>query len=72
MTVVIGDEPGQARFSLLCLEPERSAPQWIRRWRRRRWIALVFRTLKPLWATESCQVHSEDAYYGHLGLRLMG
>jgi hypothetical protein len=23
-------------------------------------------------ATESCQVHSEDAYYGHLVLRLMG
>jgi hypothetical protein len=22
-------------------------------------------------ATESCQVHSEDAYYGHLVLRLM-
>jgi hypothetical protein len=43
----------------------------IRRWRRRSWIALVFRTLKHLLATEACQVRSEDAYYGHLVLRLM-
>ena len=31
----------------------------------------VFRVLKHLLATESCQAHSEDAYYGHLVLRLM-
>jgi len=72
VTVIIVDEPGQDRFSLLCLETERSAPQLIRRWRRRSWIEFVFRTLKHLLATESCQVHSEDAYYGHLVLRLMG
>lgn len=72
VTVVIVDEPGQDRFYLLCLETARSAPQLIRRWRRRSWIAFVFRTLKHLLATESCQVHSEDAYYGHLVLRLMG
>jgi hypothetical protein len=72
VTVIIGDEPGQDRFSLRCLATERSAPQLIRRWRRRRWIALVFRTLKHLLATEACQVHSEEAYYGHLVLRLMG
>jgi hypothetical protein len=72
VTVVIVDEPGQDRFYLLCLETERSAPQFIRRWRRRSWIEFVFRTLKHLLATESCQVHSEDAYYGHLVLRLMG
>ena len=29
------------------------------------------RILKHLLATESCQAHSEDAYYGHLVLRLM-
>ena len=69
--MIIVDEPGQDRFYLLCLETERSAPQLIRRWRRRSWIAFVFRTLKHLLATESCQVHSEDAYYGHLVLRLM-
>jgi hypothetical protein len=28
--------------------------------------------LKHLLATEACQVHSADAYYGHLILRLMG
>ena len=70
VTVVIVDEPGQDRFSLLCLETERSAPQLIRRWRRT-WIEFVFRTLKHLLATEACQVQSEDAYYGHLVLRLM-
>lgn len=71
VTVVIVDEPGQDRFSLLCLETTMSAPQLIRRWRRRNGIALVFRTLKCLLETEACQVHSEDAYYGHLVLRLM-
>jgi hypothetical protein len=71
VTVVIVDEPGQDRFYLLCLETSLSAPQLIRRWRRRTWIEFVFRTLKHLLATEACQVHSEDAYYGHLVLRLM-
>ena len=71
VTVVIVDEPGQDRFYLLCVETTLSAPQLIRRWRRRHWIEFVFRTLKHLLATESCQVHSEDAYYGHLVLRLM-
>jgi hypothetical protein len=72
VTVVIVDEPGQDRFYLLCVETERSAPQLIRRWRRRSWIEFVFRTLKHLLATESWQGHSEDAYYGYLVLRLMG
>ena len=72
VTVVIVDEPGQDRFYLLCLETTLSAPVLIRRWRRRNWIEFVFRILKHLLATESCQVHSEDAYYGHFVLRLMG
>ena len=72
VTIIIVDEPGQDRFSLLCVETPLSAPQLIRRWRRRTWIAFVFRTLKHLLGTEACQVHSEDAYYGHLVLRLMG
>jgi hypothetical protein len=71
VTVVMVDEPGQDRFYLLCLETTLSAPQLIRRWRRRTWIEFVFRTLTHLLATEACQVHSEDAYYGHLVLRLM-
>jgi hypothetical protein len=72
VTIVSVDEPGQDRFSLLCLAPTLSAPQLIRRWRRRSWIECVFRTLKHLLATESCQVHSEDAYYGRLVVRVMG
>jgi hypothetical protein len=62
VTVLIVDELGQDRLYLLCLETGRSAPQFIRRWRRRSWIAFVLRTLKPLLATESWQLHSEDAY----------
>jgi hypothetical protein len=71
VTVVIVDELGQDRFYLLCLETTLSGPQLIRRWRRRTWIEFVFRTLKHLLVTGSCQAHSEDAYYGHLVLRLM-
>jgi hypothetical protein len=44
----------------------------IRRWRRRSGSEFVFRTLKHLLATEACQVRSEDAYSGHLVVRLMG
>ena len=72
VTVVVVDEPGQDRFYLMCLSTSRSAPQLIRRWRRRNWIEYCFRTLKHLLATEACQVRSEAAYYGHLVLRLMG
>jgi hypothetical protein len=72
VTIVIVDEPGQDRGSLLCVATTLSAPQLLRRWRRRTWIAFVLRTLKHLWGTEACQVHSEDAYYGHLVLRLRG
>ena len=32
----------------------------------------LFPDLKHLLATGACQVHNEDAYYGHLVLRLMG
>jgi hypothetical protein len=71
VTVVIVDEPGADRYYLLCLETALNGPVLIRRWRRRHWIEFVFRVLKHLLATESCQVHSEDAYYGHLVLRLM-
>jgi hypothetical protein len=44
VTVVIVDERGEDRFYLLCLETERSAPQLIRRWRRRGWIESVFQS----------------------------
>jgi hypothetical protein len=72
VTIIIVDEPGQDRVYLLCLETPLSAPQLIRRWRRRTWIAFVLRPLKHLLGTATCQVHSEDAYYGYLVVRLMG
>lgn len=72
VAIVMVDEPGQDRLYLICLATALSAPQLIRRWRRRTWIAYGFRTLKHLLATEAGQVHSEEAYYGHLVLRLMG
>jgi len=72
VTVVMVDEPGEDHFYLLCLATSMTAPQLLRRWRRRSWIEHCFRTLKHLLATEACQVQSEDAYYGHLVLRLMG
>ena len=59
-------------YYLLCVATAISGPRLIRAWKRRHWIEHCFRTLKHLLATSACQVHSEDAYYGHLVLRLMG
>lgn len=71
--IMIVNEPGADQYYLMCLETDISAPRLIRAWKRRHWIEYCFRTLKHLLATEACQVvHSEDAYYGHLVLRLMG
>jgi hypothetical protein len=56
----------------MCLDTVMSGPRLIRAWKRRHWIEHCFRTLKHLLATGACQVHSEDAYYGHLVWRLMG
>jgi len=72
VTVVIVDEPGQDRYELLCWATTITAPRLIRAWKRRSWIEHHFRLLKHLLAAEACQVHGEDAYYGHLVLRLMG
>lgn len=72
VTVVIVDQPSQDRSYLFCRATSMSAPWLIRRWRRRNWIEHCFRTLKHLLAAEACQVHSEDAYDGHLVWRLMG
>jgi hypothetical protein len=43
----------------------------LRVWSRRHLIEQVFRTLRHLLASDVCQVHSEDAYHGHLVLCLM-
>jgi hypothetical protein len=71
VTVIIVDKPGRDRFYLFCRATTCAAPRLIRAWGRRSWIEHHFRTLKHLLATEACQVQGDDAYYGHLVLRLM-
>jgi DDE superfamily endonuclease len=70
--IVVSAPREEEQFYVICLETDISAPRLIRAWKRRHWIEHCFRTLKHLLATGACQVHSEDAYYGHLVLRLMG
>jgi hypothetical protein len=72
VTIIVVDAPGEAQFCVMCLDTAISGPRLIRAWKRRHWIEHCFRTLKHLLAIGACQVHSEDAYYGHLVLRLMG
>jgi hypothetical protein len=72
VTIIVIDAPGEEQFYVMCLDTTISGPRLIRAWKRRHWIEHCFRTLKHLLATGACQVHSEDAYYGHLALRLMG
>jgi hypothetical protein len=72
VTLLVVAEPGEEQCYVMCLETALSGPRLIRAWKRRHWIEHCFRTLKHLLATGACQVHSEDAYYGHLVLRLMG
>jgi hypothetical protein len=71
VTLVIVAAPGQQGDSLLCQATSLTAPRLIRAWKRRSWIAHHFRTLTHLLATEACQVQGEDAYDGHLVVRLL-
>jgi hypothetical protein len=70
VTLILVDKAGEDRFYLFCLATEIAATRLRRVWSRRNLIEQVFRTLKHLLATDACQVQSEDAYYGHLVLRL--
>jgi hypothetical protein len=72
VTITLVKEPGTDQYYVRCLETAISSPRLIQAWKRRSWIEHCFRTLKHLLATGACQVHSEEAYYGHLVLRLMG
>src|SRR5215510_1773048 len=72
VTLIVVSEPREEQFYVMCLATAISGPRLIRAWKRRHWIEYCFRTLKHLLATGACQVQSEDAYYGHLVLRLMG
>jgi DDE superfamily endonuclease len=71
VTLILVDKAGEDRFYLFCLASAIPATRLLRAWSRRNLIEQVFRILKHLLATDACQVHSEDAYYGHLVLRLM-
>jgi hypothetical protein len=70
--LIVVQEPREEQFYVMCLDTAISGPRLIRAWKRRHWIEHCFRTLKHLLATGACQVQSEDAYYGHLVLRLIG
>jgi hypothetical protein len=72
VTLIVVDEHGEDQFYVMCLATAISGPRLIRAGKRRSWIEYCFRILKHLLATGACQVHSEEAYYGHLVLRLMG
>jgi len=72
VTLIVVSEPREEQFYVMCLDTAISGPRLIRAWKRRHWIEYCFRTLKHLLATGACQVQSEEAYYGHLVLRLMG
>jgi hypothetical protein len=72
VTLIVVEEPREEQFYVMCLDTPISGPRLIRAWKRRHWIEYCFRTLKHLLATGACQVHSEDTYYGHLVIRLMG
>ncbi len=65
------DKAGEDRFYLMTLEQHMPSTRLLRLWSRRTLIEQVFRTLKSLLATDACQVRSENAYYGHLVLRLI-
>ena len=72
VTLIVVSEAREEQFYVMCLATAISGPRLIRAWKRRYWIEYCFRTLKHLLATGACQVQNEDAYYGHLVLRLMG
>jgi hypothetical protein len=72
VTLIVVSAPREEQFYVICLATAISGPRLIRAWQRRHWIEYCFRTLKHLLVTDACQVHSEDAYYGHLVLRLIG
>jgi hypothetical protein len=72
VTITIIKESSADQYYVMCLETAISSPRLIRAWKRRSWIEHCFRTLKHLLVTGACQVQSEDAYYGHLVLRLIG
>lgn len=69
--LVVVDKPGEKPFYLISMSLTIQVTRLIQTWNQRHWIEQMFRLLKHLLATEACQARTEDAYYGHLVLRLM-
>jgi len=65
------DKPGEKPFYLISMSLTIQVTRLIQAWNQRHWIEQMFRLLKHLLAAEACQARTEDAYYGHLVLRLM-
>jgi len=72
VTIIVVREPREAPFYVMCLDTAISGPRRIRAWKRRHGIEPCLRTLQHLLATGACQGQREEAYYGHLVIRLMG
>ena len=69
--LVVVDKPGEKPFYLISMSLTIQVTRLIQAWNQRHWIEQMFRLLKHLLAAEACQARTEDAYYGHLVLRLM-
>jgi DDE superfamily endonuclease len=69
--LIVVAKPGEKPFYLISMSLTIQVTRLIQAWNQRYWIEQMFRLLKHLLAAEACQARSEDAYYGHLVLRLM-
>ena len=69
--LVVVDKPGEKPFYLISMSLDIAVTRLIQAWNQRHWIEQMFRIMKHLLATETCQAHTEDAYYGHFVLRLI-
>ena len=69
--LVLVDKPGEKPLYLISMSLTIRVTRLMQAWNQRHWIEQMFRILKHLFAAEACQARTEDAYYGHLVLRLM-
>jgi len=69
--LVVVDKPGEKPFSLISMSLTIQVTRLMQAWNQRHWIEQMFRILKHLLAAEAWQARTEDAYYGHVVLRLM-
>src|SRR5881397_1615377 len=69
--LVVVDKPREKPLYLISMSLTIQVTRLMQAWNQRHWIEQMFRILKHLLAAEACQARTEDAYYGHLVLRLM-